>query len=136
VAVADVARILEAAAIGDPRLTDRTIAVLGPEEMTLGSAVRRVAIVAGRRPWFVRLPVTAHLVIARIAEWTMRVPLVSTAQVRILAEGVVEPAPFADPPPADLAPDTPLDAETIRRGLPPPARFGLGDLRWCARPTA
>lgn len=133
VAVADVARILEAAAIGDPRLTDRTIAVLGPEEMTLGSAVRRVAVVTGRRPWFIRLPVAAHLVIARIAEWTMQVPLISTAQVRILAEGVVKPAPFADVPPADLAPDTPFDAETIRRGLPPPARFGLGDLRWCAR---
>ena len=43
VAVDDVARILEAAALGDPRLADRTVEVLGPEEMPLGEAVRRVA---------------------------------------------------------------------------------------------
>ena len=96
VAVDDVARLLEAAALGDPRLADRTIAVLGPEQLTLDQAVRRVARVSGRRPMFVRLPIWAHLVIARLAELVMRVPLVSLAQVRILAEGVVEPLPFAD----------------------------------------
>ena len=39
----------------------------------------------------------------------MRVPLISTAQVHILAEGVVEPLPFAVDPPQDLAPATPFD---------------------------
>ena len=43
VAVDDVARILEAAALGDPRLANRTLQVLGPESMPLGEAVRRVA---------------------------------------------------------------------------------------------
>ena len=61
----------------------------------------------------------------------MLVPLIASAQVRILAEGVVEPAPFASDPPGDLAPTTPFDAETIRRGLPEPGGFGLADLR-CA----
>ena len=61
----------------------------------------------------------------------MRVPLISIAQVRILAEGVVEAAPFADPPPADLAPTTPFSDEVIRAGLPDPGGFGLADLR-CA----
>jgi uncharacterized protein YbjT (DUF2867 family) len=131
VAVDDVARILEAAALGDPRLADRTIAVLGPEEMPLGEAVRRVARATGRRPLFIRVPVAAHIVIAHLAEWTMRIPLIARAQVRILAEGVVEPAPFAAAPPADLVPLTPFDAETIRRGLPDPGGFGLADLR-CA----
>jgi uncharacterized protein YbjT (DUF2867 family) len=131
VAVDDVARILEAAALGDPRLADSTIAVLGPEAMPLGEAVRRVARATGRRPLFVRLPIAAHLVIAQLAEWTMRVPLIATAQVHILAEGVVEPLPFAAPPPDDLAPLTPFDSETIRRGLPEPGGFGLADLR-CA----
>lgn len=133
VAVDDVARLLEAAALGDPRLANGTFAVLGPDELALGAAVRRVARVSGRRPWFVRLPIAAHQVIARLAEWTMRVPLISTAQVHILAEGIVEPAPFADPPPPDLAPRTPFSDSVIRDGLPPPGRFGTADLRWCAR---
>jgi uncharacterized protein YbjT (DUF2867 family) len=131
VAVDDVARLMEAAALGDRRLANRTIAVLGPEELPLGMAVRRVARAAGRRPLFIRLPVPAHLVIARLAEWTMRVPLISTAQVHILAEGVVDPLPFADPPPPELAPTTPFSDEAIRRGLPQPGGFGLADLR-CA----
>ncbi len=138
VAVDDVARLLEAAALGDPRLADRTIAVLGPEQLTLEQAVRRVARIAGRRPVFVRLPIWAHLVIARLTEMTMRVPLVSLAQVRILAEGVVEPLPFAEWPPDDLAPATPFSADVIRNGLPPRGGFGRADLRcptWGDRPV-
>ena len=130
VAVDDVAQILEAAAaLGDARLADATIAVLGPETMALGEAVRRVAHATGRCPLFVRLPIAAHLVIARLAEWTMHIPLIATAQVHILAEGVVEPLPFAADPPRGLAPATPFDLETIRRGLPEPGGFGLADLR-------
>ena len=131
VAVDDVARLLEAAALGDPRLADRTFAVLGPETMTLGAAVHRVARVTGRRLLYVRLPIAAHLLIAQVAEWTMRVPLVSIAQVHILAEGIVEPLPFADPPPPDLAPATPFSEEIIRAGLPEPGGFEVADLR-CA----
>jgi uncharacterized protein YbjT (DUF2867 family) len=131
-AVDDMARILEAAALGDPRLADTTIAVLGPETLGLRDAVRRVARVTGRRPVFVRLPIWVHLATAWLAEWTMRVPLVSRAQVHILAEGIVEPLPFANPPPADLAPMTPFSDDTIRAGLPPVGGFGCADLRWSA----
>ena len=131
VAVDDVARILEAAATGDERLRNRTIAVLGPEELLLGDAVRRVAEAVGRRPRFVRLPIVVHLALARVLEATMRVPLVAVAQVHILAEGVVEPAPPADLPPPDLAPTTPFSLEVIRAGLPDPRRFGWRDLRCC-----
>ena len=132
VAVDDVARLLEAAALGDRRLADRTIEVLGPETMPLGEAVRRVARVTGRRPVFVRLPIAAHLLIARFAEALMRVPLISIAQVHILAEGIVDAAPFADQPPADLAPATAFSDEAIRDGLPEPGGFGCSDLRWAA----
>jgi NADH dehydrogenase len=62
----------------------------------------------------------------------MQVPLVATAQVRMLAEGFLEPAPFADPPPPDLVPRRRFTIEQIRRGLPAPAAFGFRDLR-CAR---
>ena len=136
VAVDDIAKLLEAAALGDPRLRDRTIAVLGPDELTLGAAVRRVADAVGRRPVYVRLPIAGHLALARVCEAVMRVPLISLAQVHILAEGVTVPAPFAEPPPADLAPDTPFDAAIIRAGLPAAGGFGRRDLRWCRPPAA
>jgi uncharacterized protein YbjT (DUF2867 family) len=48
-AVADVARIIKAAAI-DGALSRRTLAVVGPEELTSREAVRRVAKVVGKRP--------------------------------------------------------------------------------------
>ena len=87
VAVDDVARILEAAATGDERLRNQTMAVLGPDEMPLGDAVRRVADTIGRHLFYVRLPILGHLALARICEAVMRLPLISIAQVHILAEG-------------------------------------------------
>ena len=114
VAVDDVARLLVAAATGDPRLGDRTITVLGPEELTLEQAVRRVAAVAGRRPMFVPLPVALHRLLAFGWEAAMDVPLVARAQVEILAEGVAEPLPDLVWPPDDLA-----ARHTVRRGSNP-----------------
>jgi NADH dehydrogenase len=130
VAVDDVARILEAAATGDERLRNRTFAVVGPEELQLGEAVRRVAQVVGRRPLYVRLPVLAQLALARVSEAAMRVPLISIAQVHILAEGVVAAAPAAPPPPPDLVPTIPFSPDVIRDGLPEPGPFRCSDLRW------
>jgi uncharacterized protein YbjT (DUF2867 family) len=133
VAVADVARILAAAALGDPRLRNRTVPVLGPDEVTLREAVGRVAAVVGRRPIVVALPVAAHELIAAVAEAAMVVPLISRAQVRILAEGVVEPVLAPDALPPELAPRVPFDAASIGPGLPDPGGFGRADLRWCSR---
>jgi NADH dehydrogenase len=129
VAVDDVTRLLAAAALGDARLARRTVAVLGPETLSLEEAVRRIGRAAGRRPRFVRLPVIVHRWLARLWESAMRVPLLSRAQVEILAEGVVEQLPFAEEPPADLRPQAPFSQAAIRAGLPPPGRFGLTDLR-------
>jgi uncharacterized protein YbjT (DUF2867 family) len=133
VAVDDIARILEAAAHGDPRLIGQTLAVVGPDTVVLSEVVRRVARILGRRPRFLPLPVALHLVLARIWEATMRIPLLSVAQVHILAEGVVEPAPPAPSPSEDLIPQTPFDDASIRAGLPEPGRFTLRDLRWWPR---
>lgn len=128
-AVADIVHLLAAAACGDARLANRTVAATGPEELPLGAAVRRVAEVVGRRPVFVRLAVPIHRAMAWLWEATMAVPLVSRAQVEILAEGVVEPLPFADAPPPDLTPSTPFSAEVIRAGLPEPGGFSRRDCR-------
>jgi uncharacterized protein YbjT (DUF2867 family) len=130
VAVDDVATILAAAAAGDARLRNKTVAVLGPEEMTLAEAVRRVARAVDRRPIYVRLPVVAHVLLARVCEVVMRIPLISVAQVRILAEGVAQAAPAASGLPTDLMPTTPFSDVVIQAGLPEAGPFLCRDLRW------
>jgi NADH dehydrogenase len=131
-AVEDLARIIEAS-LTDPRLSCKTISVMGPEEMLLGEAVRRVAATIGRKPWTIRLPVAFHKVLAWIAELTMKIPLVSQAQVRILSEGIVEPAIPCDSLPADLPPTTKFTPDQIRLGLPKAGKFGVRDLRCCLK---
>ena len=130
VAVADVVRILKAAVV-EGALSRKRVAVVGPEVIPLGEAVRRVAEVVGRNPVYVRIPVWSHYLLARVFEIAMKVPLVSAAQVRILSEGVVEPSPGCDPLPASLRPATRFTSDQIRLGLPLPAPFGLSDLRCC-----
>jgi uncharacterized protein YbjT (DUF2867 family) len=131
-AVADIVRILHAALV-EGRLSRQTVAVTGPEELTLGDAVRRIARVLDRRVAVFPLPIWFHQIAARVFEQTMVIPLVARAQVQILAEGVTEPLPFAEPLPDDLLPTTPFTDEQIRRGLPTPGRFGLRDCRCLAR---
>jgi len=130
-AVEDLVDVLEAALVQE-RLTRQTVAITGPEEIYLSEAARRVAQVTGNRVRIVRAPVSFHYLLARVAEWTMKVPLVARAQVRILSEGVVEAALPCDPLPADLVPTRRFTDEQIRKGLPEPGAFGLRDLRWCA----
>jgi NADH dehydrogenase len=127
-AIDDAVRIMEAALV-EGRLTQQTIAVLGPERMTLEEAVRRVAKVVGRTPIIFRMPVFFHYGMAAILEATMKVPLVSTAQVRILTEGFDEPYGDCQEIPEDLRPKIMFTEEQIRKGLPQPGPFGLQDLR-------
>jgi uncharacterized protein YbjT (DUF2867 family) len=131
VAVEDVAHIL-AASLTQQRLSRGTYWVTGPEELTLAAAVRRVASVVGRNPRWVRLPIPVHALLTYVWEGTMRVPLVSRAQLRILSEGIVVPAPACESLPNDLQPQTPFSPAQIRRGLPTPGPFGRADLRCCA----
>jgi len=126
--VGDVVRLAEAATI-DHRLSRRTIAVLGPEELGAGDAIRRIATAVGRTVPVVRAPVFFHRMLGWLFERTMTVPLVAAAQVRILSESVTEPLPFADPPPPDLAPTTMFSVERIRAELPAAGAFSVRDLR-------
>ena len=61
-------------------------------------------------PW----PVWAQYALAQVTEWTMKVPLVAKAQVRMLAEGVTDAAPPAASVPDDLRPRRMFTAEQIR----------------------
>ncbi|GGL85797.1 NAD-dependent nucleoside diphosphate-sugar epimerase/dehydratase [Curtobacterium citreum] len=113
----------------DGRLSRRTVAVRGGEALLLSEAVRRVARVVGRRVLVFPAPVWAHRALGQLTEWTMRVPLVAKAQVRMLAEGVTEAAPPTEDLPADLAPTARFDDEHIRAALPPRGGFTWRDLR-------
>jgi NADH dehydrogenase len=130
-AIEDLVHVMRAALI-DRRLKRQTIALVGPEEMYLREAVLRVAEVAGKKPVLFPLPVWCHRLLARVFELTMKVPLISVAQVQILAEGVVEPSSPVSPLPYDLMPTRRFTPEQIRNGLPHPAPFSAGDLRLCS----
>jgi NADH dehydrogenase len=129
-AIADLVRVLEATLL-EARLRCSTVAVTGAEQMLLSEAVKRVAVVLGKRVAVFPLPHWIHHLAAVVFEMTMKVPLVARAQVRILSEGVVEAWGVCDPLPKDLRPRLFFTAEQIRQGLPEPGRFTPRDLRCC-----
>jgi len=130
-AVEDLVHVMRAAIL-DRRMKRQTIALLGPEEIYLSEAVCRVAEVVGKRPLMFPLPVFCHRLMAHVFELTMKIPLTSLAQVRILSEGVVEAGSPVTPVPYDLVPTRRFTAEQIRNGLPQPKPFRVGDLRLCS----
>ena len=132
VAIEDLVRLLVAAAT-DRELARKTVAVLGPEELTLREAVRRVAKVVGRKPLMFPMPLWFHYAFAALIERLMVVPMVSIAQIRMLREGLVEAAPPCELPPEALAPRQAFTDVQIRKGLPPAKPFGAADLVFCRR---
>lgn len=130
-AVEDLVHVMRASLV-DRRLKRQTIALVGPEEIFLSEAVRRVAEVVDKQPLLFPLPVWCHQLMARVFELTMTVPLVSSAQVRILSEGVSEPSSPVAAVPYDLVPTRRFTPEQIRNGLPHPAPFCVGNLRLCS----
>jgi uncharacterized protein YbjT (DUF2867 family) len=130
-AVEDATKVIMSALV-DGKLAQKTVPLIGPTEIGFDDAARLVARVIGKKRLFVRAPISFHYLLARIAEATMTVPLIATAQVRILEEELVEPTRAPDPVPDDLRPSTPFDEKSISAGLPEPARFGLSDLRFFA----
>jgi len=131
-AVEDLTRAMEAA-LSDPRLSGKTFAITGPEEMTLGDAARRVGAVIGKRRAMFRVTLAFHYALAWVAEKTMKIPLTAIAQVRILSESLAEPLPSCESLPEDLRPQTEFTGAQIRKGLPEAGKFGLSDLRWCGQ---
>jgi hypothetical protein len=128
-AVQDLVEILKAALIKG-RLSRQTVAVMGPEELTLSEAVRRVAQAVGKNPLWIRAPLWFHYALGWGLERVMKTPLVSIAQVRILSEGITQALPSADSLPPDLQPARRFSQDQIRAGLPEPGAFTLKDFRW------
>lgn len=126
VPVEDAVEVLIAALEG--RIDEPTIAVMGAEELELGTAVRRIAGVARRRPLFVPLPLWCIRVLAVLTEWLMVVPLVARSQAMMLGEGVSEALPAAPEAPLGIRPAHGFDEDRIRAALPA-GGFTVDDLR-------
>lgn len=116
------------AALGQ-RLPIQTVAVRGGETLLLSEAARRVARILDRRLVVIPAPLAFHQVLAQLAEWTMKVPLLAKAQARMLAEGVTEAAAPATELPDDLRPKLPFNDRQIRSALPESGAFSWRDLR-------
>ena len=108
-------------------LSRKTVPITGPEEMTLGEAVGRIARVANKKRLTFPVPVWVHYAMAWFFERTMTTPLAAKAQVRILSESLTEPTLAPDSIPAELLPATMFSDDQIRKGLPVPERFGMKD---------
>jgi NADH dehydrogenase len=132
-AAADAAMAI-AAACNDPRLSRKTVALLGPEEMTLRTAVGRVASALGNRARFAHVPIWVHRLLAAFFERTMVVPLAAKAQVRILSETLAEPLPRCEELPEDLRPRIRLGGEQIHEAVPDPVAFRIADFCPALRP--
>jgi NADH dehydrogenase len=128
VAVEDVARILLASLV-ESRLSQETVAVTGPQEMFLSDAVKQVARITGRRVLTFPFPIFAHRLLAWFFERTMAIPLISSAQVFMLSETMVEPLPPCSELPPDLMPTTRFRDEQLLDRLPEPKPFGRSDFR-------
>jgi nucleoside-diphosphate-sugar epimerase len=128
VAVEDVVRILQAALL-DNRLSRQTVAAIGPQQMLLSDAVRQMARIIGKPVLTFPFPIFAHRILAWFFERTMAVPLISSAQVFMLSEGITEAVPECASLPDDLAPQTLFEDQRIRERLPEPKSFGLKDFR-------
>jgi NADH dehydrogenase len=131
-AVQDVVEVVKASLV-DGRLAGQTLGLVGPTCIEFDDAARLVANVIGKRRLFVRAPRSFHRSLAIVSERTMVVPLIATAQVRILEEGVAEPILAPDPVPKDLSPTTEFNHDSIRVGLPDSGRFVFRDFRLSMR---
>ena len=125
-AIEDLVAVIEAA-LTDPRLANKTFSVLGPEEITLREAARRVGESIGKKPVTFGMPVALHYVLAWLAERTMKIPITSVDQVRMLSEGMVEALPPCDSLTPNLLPKLNFTIKQIQKGLPMSAVLGCPD---------
>jgi uncharacterized protein YbjT (DUF2867 family) len=125
-AIEDLVAVIEAS-LKDPRLSRKTFSITGPDEVTLGEAARRIGASIGKKPFIFGMPVALHYVLAWVAEKTMKIPITSVGQVRMLSEGMVEAAPPCDSLPADLLPKLNFTVKQIRKGLPLSVVLGCSD---------
>ena len=118
VAVEDLVEVIRAS-LDEKRFARQTVAVLGPEEFPFSQAARRIAKAMGKSSLIVvPFPIFFHRILAFFSERFMPKPLITTAQVQMLADGISQPTPESVPLPEELQPKTRFTEEQIKKGLP------------------
>lgn len=98
-------------------MMNQTVSVLGPEELSLGEAVSRVARVKKKLALILPLPAVFHYTMAAVLERISQNPLVSVAQINMLSDDMNTPMKGSELPPPELQPKTCLTDEQIRAAL-------------------
>ena len=119
VAVEDLVDILRVCLLEEDRFMRQTVAVTGPEEFPFSQAARRISRAMGR-PFLLVLPfpVLFQRMLAWFSERFMLKPLITKAQVQMLADGISKPTLESVPLPEELKPKTRFTKEQIQKGLP------------------
>lgn len=113
IAVADMVRLM-IASLDDPRLKEKTVAVVGPETLGLNEMVVRLGRSRGVEPKIIPLPIIVHQLMGLLLERLSASPLITTSQVQMLREGLAEATePFVSLP-DDLAPRTAFSPTPIK----------------------
>lgn len=128
IAIQDLVTIIDASLCKN-QLHCVTTGILGPEELMLSEAVQRVAQLLGRKVITFPLPIVFHYSMALILEKLMKISLLATAQLKMLAEGMESIDPQWDNLPKELQPNLPFSGPHIELGLPTPKSFSCRDLR-------
>jgi NADH dehydrogenase len=118
VAVEDLVDVIRAS-LDEKQFARQTVAVIGPEEFPFSQAARRIARVMGRPSLIVLpFPVFFHRILAFFSEKFMPKPLITAAQVQMLADGISQPMADSISLPEDMKPKTMFTEEQIKKGLP------------------
>ena len=117
VAVEDLVDVIRIA-LDEKRFSRQTVAVTGPEEFPFSQAAKRIAAAMGKSILVIPLPVFFHRMLAFFSERFMPKPLITKAQVQMLADGISEGTPESILLPEEFAPQTRFTEEQIRKGLP------------------
>jgi uncharacterized protein YbjT (DUF2867 family) len=114
--IGDMTRIM-VSALTESALPRKTVAVVGPEELKLSEAVKRVGKVIGKPVVIVPTPALLQYALAWSMEQVMKYPIVSVPQIRMLAEGMSQSVGNVDPLPFELQPKTYFTEEQIALAL-------------------
>ncbi len=119
IAVEDLVAIIRLSLLEEDRFARQSVAVMGPEEFPFSQAARRIAAAMGK-PFLIVLPfpVFFHRILAFFSERFMPKPLITKAQVQMLADGISQPTPESVSLPDDLMPKIQFSEEQIKKGLP------------------
>ena len=119
VAIEDLVSIIRVSLLEEDRFARQTVAVTGPEEFPFSQAARRIARAMGKSFLLVLpFPVVFQRMLAGFSERFMPKPLITKAQVQMLADGISTPTLESIPLPEDMQPKTFFTEEQIRKGLP------------------